>query len=75
VRQGLAFATAGSVAGGLAALAAGRALSAFLYGVTPQDPAALAIGIAIAIATALAACAIPARRAAALDPIENLRST
>jgi ABC-type antimicrobial peptide transport system permease subunit len=56
------------------ALAAARALSSFLYGVSASDPltfvaVATLIGIIGVIATFL-----PARRAANLDPLAALRS-
>jgi len=54
-------------------LAVGYSLRAFLFGVTPTDPAALAGAcLVLTIATLLAAY-IPARRAAAVDPIVALR--
>ena len=54
-------------------LAVGYSLRAFLFGVTPTDPAALAGAcLVLTIATLLAAY-LPARRAAAVDPIVALR--
>ncbi len=57
-----------------AAIGAGRMIASRLYGVRPWDPlilggAALLLGLA-----ALAAAAIPARRAASVDPMQALRS-
>ena len=73
VGQGLRLAIAGSIAGlGIAYLAA-RNISSLLYGVRPDDPAVLAAGVAVAVSAALAACLLPALRAARLDPIEGLR--
>ena len=72
--RGLRMATAG-VATGLAATALGtRALATVLFGVAPLDPLTLATvsgGLAL---LAVVACWIPARRAAATDPSELLRS-
>ncbi|MCR4342061.1 MAG: ABC transporter permease [Gemmatimonadaceae bacterium] len=56
-----------------AALAAGRLLQAMLYGVSGQDPWLLTLAIAILAVCAVAAGLIPARRAAALDPVRALR--
>src|SRR4051812_27823905 len=74
VRQGLWLALVGGIAGGAGALAVGRAMSSLLYGVSPVDAAAFAVAIALALVTTLAACLMPARRAAALDPLAGLRA-
>ena len=55
-------------------LVIGQSLRAFLFGVAPTDPTALAGAcVVLTIATLLAACTGPARRAAAVDPIVALR--
>jgi len=74
VRQGLWLALIGGVVGSAGALAVGRAMSSLLYGVSSGDAAAFAVAIALALATAFAACLLPARRAAALDPLAGLRA-
>jgi predicted permease len=74
VRQGLWLATIGGVAGAAGALAMGRALSSLLYGVSSGDATAFSVAVAVAFLTALAACLLPARRAAALDPLAGLRA-
>ena len=57
----------------LGALAVGRALSSIVYGVPVRDPATFA-GVAVMLTIiALAACFIPARRAAKVDPMVALR--
>ena len=63
------------LAGGLvAALVTQRPIGALLFGVNPTDPATYA-GVAGALAlTTLAACYLPARRAAAADPNMALRA-
>ena len=73
VRQGLALAFAGLVAGGAGGYAIGRLLGGLLYGVTPTDPATFAAVLAAVGAVALAACLIPARRAATTDLLGALR--
>jgi predicted permease len=55
------------------AVAAGFSLRAFLFGVAPIDPAALAAACAVLALAALLAACIPARRAAAVDPLVALR--
>jgi putative ABC transport system permease protein len=74
VKQGLWLAAIGGVVGAGGALAIGRALASLLYGVSPGDTAAFSAAIAVAIVTAVAACLLPARRAAALDPLAGLRA-
>jgi putative ABC transport system permease protein len=64
---------AGAVLGVLIALAATRLLKSFLYGLTATDPATLAFSVAALAAVALAAGALPAWRAARLDPMDALR--
>jgi predicted permease len=74
VKQGLWLAAVGAVIGAAGALAVGRALSSLLYGVSSGDAAAFSIAIAVALVTAVAACLLPARRAAMLDPLAGLRA-
>jgi putative ABC transport system permease protein len=74
VRQGLWLALIGGVLGAAGALVVGRAMSSLLYGVSSGDAAAFVVAIALALTTALAACLLPARRAAALDPVAGLRN-
>jgi ABC-type lipoprotein release transport system permease subunit len=49
-------------------------MSSLLYGVSSVDAAAFIVAIALALGTALVACLLPARRAAALDPLAGLRA-
>jgi putative ABC transport system permease protein len=74
VWQGLITAAAGTVVGlgGTAVLT--RALEKLLFGVTPFDPATLATVAILLLAVAGVACYIPARRAAAIDPLTALRA-
>ena len=73
LRQGLALAAMGAVIGLVAASLAARALTSWLYGVAPLDPVTFAaVPVVLGLAT-LAACIVPARRGAALDPITALR--
>jgi len=74
VKQGLALAAVGGVAGAAGALAIGRALSSLLYGVSSGDAVAFSIAIAVAVTTTVAACLLPARRAATIDPLAGLRN-
>jgi putative ABC transport system permease protein len=74
LRQGLGFTLAGLALGLMAAAATSRLLSTLLFGVTPFDSVAFAVAPAVLILIALAACWVPAWRAAAIDPAEALRA-
>ena len=73
LRDGLVLVGIGVAIGVGGALAAGRMLAGFLYGVSPADAATYVAVTAILCAVALVACAIPARRAMRMDPTAALR--
>ena len=74
VREGATLILLGLGAGLAGAVAAGRWISALLFGVTPADPVTLAV-VACALAGAAASATyVPARRAAGVDPSEALRA-
>jgi putative ABC transport system permease protein len=56
-----------------AAMGAGWAIASQLFGVQPWSPAMLGFATLLLVLTALVAAAIPARRAAAVDPMRALR--
>jgi putative ABC transport system permease protein len=70
---GLRLALVGAVLGTAGALAATRVLSTLLYEVRPGDPMTFAAVLALLAAVVLAACWLPARRAAGVDPSVALR--
>jgi putative ABC transport system permease protein len=73
IRQGLALAGLGAVIGlGGAALAA-QLMKSLLFNVSAIDPATFTLLPLSLLAIALAACWIPARRAAKVDPMVALR--
>jgi ABC-type antimicrobial peptide transport system permease subunit len=74
LRHGLTLAAAGTVIGLGAALALGRFVEAILYDVAPTDPVTLAAVAAALLGVAALAAWLPARRAAAVQPLEALRA-
>ncbi len=72
--QGLRTALAGVAVGLLGTALAARSLRSLLYGISALDPLTLASASLGLIAVALAACALPARRAAKIDPMRALRT-
>ncbi|HET9177600.1 MAG TPA: ABC transporter permease [Terriglobia bacterium] len=73
IGHGLKLAVIGIAVGIAGALALTRFLTSLLYGVKPTDPLTFVAVSMILIAVALAACYIPARRAAKVDPMVALR--
>lgn len=74
VRHGLALAGAGSAVGLAAAAGLTRLMRSVLFGISPLDPVTyIAVPLVLVAATALASY-LPARRAAAVDPVEMLRA-
>ncbi|HEY7289401.1 MAG TPA: ABC transporter permease [Vicinamibacterales bacterium] len=74
VRHGMWLTVIGGAAGVFGAVLIGRTMSSLLYGVSASDITAFAVALGLSLATALIACWLPARRAAALNPLEGLRS-
>ena len=73
VRSGAAPVIAGLAAGIGLALALSAVMESILFGVSPRDPLTITIVSLLLFAAALGAIWIPARRAAALDPLSSLR--
>ena len=67
VLLGLALGTAG-------AIGATRFLESLLFGVTPTDASTFLTVVGVILATAVFATLVPARRAAAVDPMRVLRT-
>jgi ABC-type lipoprotein release transport system permease subunit len=81
LRRGATLAGIGVGAGTIAALLVTRlmanislAKSSLIYGVRPWDPITMFGVIVVLMLVALAACYVPARRAASVDPVRALRS-
>ena len=63
----------GLAVGLLGAIAIAGTLRTMLFGIAPTDPLALGSVVLVLLATSAFACYLPARRAAALEPIIALR--
>lgn len=74
MRQAGAMLLAGVTVGYALALASGRLVHGFLYGVSPHDGSTLAAAAALLLVSGLMAAYLPARRAAGVNPVEALRS-
>jgi putative ABC transport system permease protein len=74
LRRGVGNALLGLALGLAATLAMRRWLSGALFDVSATDPATLITVTAILFGVALAACWLPARRAARIDPVEAIRA-
>jgi ABC-type antimicrobial peptide transport system permease subunit len=73
LREGLVLVAIGLAAGFAGAAGLQRAVANQIYGVRPLDPLVIG-GVTVLLGTiALAACALPARRAARVDPVEVLK--
>jgi ABC-type antimicrobial peptide transport system permease subunit len=63
-----------SCAATLVAFLAARAISPPLFGVPPEDPMTILLVAALCFVTTVVACARPALRAAAIQPMAALRA-
>jgi ABC-type antimicrobial peptide transport system permease subunit len=70
----LVLVTLGLAIGGIAAWFLSAAAKTFLFRLEASDPRAFAVAIAVLAVAALVASAIPARRAASVDPMVALRA-
>jgi ABC-type antimicrobial peptide transport system permease subunit len=73
LRQGAMLAAGGALAGLIGAFLLARALRSLLYGVGAGDPFAYASAAVVMALAVLTACAVPAWRAARIDPTRTLR--
>jgi predicted permease len=71
--HGLALTAAGVVLGAAAALSLTRLMGNLLYNVSPRDPLAFGSAVVVMAIASLAACFLPAFRAARTDPVRALR--
>ena len=73
MRHGLKLTVGGVFLGTAAALVLTRLLGSMLYKVSPRDPLAFGSALIVMIFVAVAACLLPAWRAARTDPMRALR--
>jgi putative ABC transport system permease protein len=74
LRRSLLVGLAGAGIGIVLAGAATRTLASLLYGVQPIDRFVFFVGAGVLLVVVVAAACLPARRAAAVDPIDALRA-
>jgi putative ABC transport system permease protein len=73
LRDGVTLVVAGLVSGLVVTLLAFRVMGSFLFGISARDPLTFASVAPILGCVALIACAVPAWRAARVDPATTLR--
>jgi ABC-type antimicrobial peptide transport system permease subunit len=73
MKESMTMVAAGIAIGVAAAFAAGRLVSTLLFGLAATDPLTIAVATALMIAVSTVAGYLPARRAAAVDPMVALR--
>lgn len=73
LRDGLTPVLAGAAVGMGAAFGSARLTSSLLFQVSPWNPAIAASAVCLLVGVGTAACWLPARRAAEVDPMESLR--
>jgi ABC-type antimicrobial peptide transport system permease subunit len=71
--EGLWLTLPGLLLGLVGALIAGRLVARALFGISPGDPMTFAATAVVQVAAALAASALPAYRAMAVEPLKTLR--
>jgi len=74
IRRGMVLAGLGIALGAAAAAAVSRTLSTMVFGVSTTDTVTFTLVAAGMALVALLACWVPARRAAATDPVRTLRT-
>jgi putative ABC transport system permease protein len=74
LRQGMTMVTAGVAVGLAASILSAGSLSSMLFGVSPRDPSTYVAVITGVTIVGLIANYVPARRAAAIEPLQTLRS-
>jgi len=71
--EGARLGIAGLTLGVVLSLAATRLVETALFGITPTDAPTYGTVVMVMLAVVLAACDLPARRAARVDPLSAIR--
>lgn len=74
LREGLGVTLTGVAAGLAVALGLSRIMAGYVYGIKPTDPLTFGAATLTLLLAALAACYLPAQRAASVEPMHALRS-
>ena len=74
MQQTLIWLGTGTVIGIGLAMASGRLLEGFLFGVSPMDPLTTGLTPVLLIVSGVLAAIVPARRAASVNPVDALRA-
>ena len=74
LRDGLTPVLAGAAAGACIAFVFAHLIASLLFQVSPYNPVIAIAAIGVLIAAGVAACLLPARRAATVDPMQTLRT-
>ncbi len=74
MREGLGVTLVGVAIGLAAAFGLSRMMADYVYGIKPTDPLTYSAATVVLMVAALAACYLPARRAASIDPMQALRN-
>jgi ABC-type antimicrobial peptide transport system permease subunit len=74
LRDGLLPVAIGASAGVVLAYGAARIVRSLLFEVSPYNPAVAAVAVCSLLAVGAAACLLPARRAASVQPMQALRT-
>ena len=74
IRQGLGYAVLGMAVGVPASLALTRLMDSVVFGVTTRDPLTFSVLPVLLTMVTMAACYLPARRAARVDPVRAMKA-
>jgi predicted permease len=74
LREGLGVTLIGVAIGLMAALALSRVMADYVYGIKATDPLTYLASTFVLVLASLAACYVPARRAASVNPMQALRN-